>query len=70
MVKISKKTQHLLDYLDEIQEELQYFSNKKNYKKEKIDILKNYIEETSLDRKIDHARFAKWLKWVWNNRKD
>lgn len=69
-MKVSKKSGQLIDKLDKLEKYMNYYTNKPNLFREDFDSLKKFIEETSIDRKIDHARFAKWLKWTWNTKKD
>jgi prefoldin subunit 5 len=69
-MKTSKKTQQYIQQLEEIQNQLGYFANNSDYLRQEIQEICAYIEELAIDKKIDHARFAKKLKFIWKKNED
>jgi hypothetical protein len=64
-MKQSKKTQRVLTHLDKIEDIIKYYTNGSNMLGTEFIEIKKLIEELSIERKVDHARFAKKLKWFW-----
>ena len=63
----SKKVNRVIGYLDEIEDLLEFYSNGKYPLKKEIKEIRTLIEDLALDRKEDHARFARKLKSIWKN---
>ena len=63
-MKPSKRTQRALKTLEKIKEHLEYYTNDVDYLKD-FELLEELILELSLEKKEDHARFAKKLKKLY-----
>ena len=64
-VQNSKRIQRALKKLDEIYENFQYYSNGSKHYDKDFKELHELIEELGLEKKKDHARLAKKLKYRW-----
>jgi len=64
-MKNSKKIQKVISYLDEIEDLLKYYTNGNARHETKFRDIRALIDELGLDKKKDHARFAKKLRWIW-----
>lgn len=63
----SKRIQNILKKLDKLKEALEFYTNGDvNFKKDFTEI-QELIDELALDKKEDHIRLAKKLKYVWEN---
>ena len=64
-MKQSKKTQRVITHLEKIEDIVNYYTNGSNMLGTEFIEIRKLIEELSIERKVDHARFAKKLKWFW-----
>lgn len=63
----SKRIQRVIKKLDSIQELINYYTNGSGeYDGDFVDI-RSTLNELSIDKKKDHARFAKKLKYLWDS---
>jgi len=72
-VKNSKKTEQLIQKLDNIEEILYYYMlDTTDFNQLRVDIaeLKEFISEYALDKKEYNARFAKKIKKIWDKEHD
>jgi hypothetical protein len=72
-VKNSKKTEQLLQKLDNIEEILYYYMlDTTDFNQLRLDIveLKEFISEYALEKKEYNARFAKKIKKIWDQEHD
>ena len=72
-MKNSKKTEQLIQKLDNIEEILYYYMlDTTDFNQLRVDIaeLKEFISEYALDKKEYNARFAKKIKKIWGKEHD
>ena len=72
-MKNSKKTEQLIQKLDNIEEILYYYMlDTTDFNQLRVDIaeLKEFISEYALDKKEYNARFAKKIKKIWDKEHD
>lgn len=73
MVKNSKKTEKLLQKLDNIEDILYYYMlDTTDFNQLRVDImeLKEFVSEYALEKKEYNARFAKKIKKIWDKEHD
>jgi len=61
----SKRIQRAIKKLDKLQEDMEFYTNGNDEYKDDFEELRELIDELGLDKKEDHARFAKKLKALW-----
>lgn len=61
----SKRTKKAIEKLNNIEDDLEYFTNGSTRYRKVFKELREFIDELGLDKKIDHARLAKRLKAHW-----
>ena len=64
-MKQSKKTQRVVTHLEKMEDIINYYTNGSNMLGSEFIEIRKFIEELSIERKVDHARFAKKLRWFW-----
>lgn len=64
-MKPPKRIYQILEDLDKIQEVVNYCFPGKQLYVEEFNTIRMTLQELSIDRKIDHVRFAKKLKSIW-----
>lgn len=69
-MKKSKRIERIINKLDKIEKNLEYFTNGNRIFRKDFQELRDTIEELSLEKKVDHARFAKKLKGLWERSED
>lgn len=66
-MKLSKKKQRVKEHLDKIQDFLDYYTGGNNPLKAEFRELRETFEELTLEQKEHNKRFAKKLRWIWDN---
>ena len=70
-MKTSKRVQKILGYIDELEQHFEFFAGDKSSEYEHyFQEIRQLMEELALERKADHARFAKKLKGLWKKQED
>lgn len=65
----SKRIQNILKKLDKLEEVLVFYMNGDESFKSDIKEIRDLIDELALNKKEDHIRLAKKLKYVWESDK-
>lgn len=69
-MKLSKKKQRVKDHIDKIQEYLDYYTGGNNPLRIELQELRETFEELALEKDEHNKRFAKKLRWIWENEND
>lgn len=70
-MKASKRVQKILAYIDELEKHFAFFTGDKMGEYEHyFQEIRELMEELAIERKADHARFARKLKGLWKSQEE